>query len=83
MRTDADDKACVRDPTIELLFSHRATLTDEWCSRPRPVDNGLRASARSDQRRRGSIGSGGSSPLCASAMSIRLDGRLGMGYASS
>ena len=34
-----------------------------------PVDNGLRASARSDQRRSGSIGSDGSSPLCASAMS--------------
>ena len=43
MRTDADDPACVRDPAIELLLSHTATLTDEWCSRPRPVDNGLRA----------------------------------------
>jgi hypothetical protein len=37
------------------LLSHTATLTDEWCSHPRPVDNGLRASARSDQRRTGSI----------------------------
>src|SRR6202023_3515509 len=36
MRTDADDPACVRDPAIELLLSHTATLTDEWCSRPRP-----------------------------------------------
>lgn len=50
MRTDADDPACVRDPTIELLLGHTATLTDEWCSRP-PVDNGLRTPARSDQRR--------------------------------
>jgi hypothetical protein len=69
MRTDADDPACVRDPAIELLLSHTATLTDEWCSSLRPVDNRLRASARSDQRRSGSIGSDGSSPLCASAMS--------------
>jgi hypothetical protein len=29
MRTDADDPACVRDPTIEPLLSHTATLTDE------------------------------------------------------
>ena len=35
MRTDADDPACVRDPTIELLLNHTATVTDEWCSRPR------------------------------------------------
>jgi hypothetical protein len=49
MRTDADHPARVRDPTIELLLSHTATLTDEWCSRPRFVDNGVRASARSDQ----------------------------------
>jgi hypothetical protein len=34
MRTDAHDPARVRDPTIELLLSHTATLTDEWCSRP-------------------------------------------------
>jgi hypothetical protein len=27
MRTDADDPACVRDPTIELVLSHTATLT--------------------------------------------------------
>ena len=33
MRTDSDDPARVRDPTIELLLSHTATLTDEWCSR--------------------------------------------------
>ena len=45
MWTGADDPARVRDPTIELLLSHTATLTDEWCNRPRPVDNGLRASA--------------------------------------
>jgi hypothetical protein len=51
MRTDADDLARVRDPTVELLLSHTATLTDEWCSRPRPVEGGWRASARSDQRR--------------------------------
>jgi hypothetical protein len=30
MRTDADDPARVRDPAIELLLSHTATLTDEW-----------------------------------------------------
>ena len=35
MRTDADDLARVRDPAIELLLSHPATLTDEWCE-PRP-----------------------------------------------
>jgi hypothetical protein len=35
MRTDADDPARVRDPTIELLLSHMVTLTDERCSRPR------------------------------------------------
>ena len=29
MRTDADDQARVRDPTIELLLIHTATLTDE------------------------------------------------------
>jgi hypothetical protein len=51
MRTDADDPACVRDPAIELLLSHTATLTDEWCSRPRPVDNGLRAAWTSVQPR--------------------------------
>jgi len=47
MRTDADDLARVRYPAIQLLFSHAVTLTDKWCSHPRPVDNGLRASARS------------------------------------
>jgi len=46
MRTDADDPARVRDPAIELLLSHTATLTDEWCSRPWPVGNGLRADSR-------------------------------------
>jgi len=35
MRTDPDHPARVRDPTIELLLSHTATLTDEWCSRRR------------------------------------------------
>ena len=35
MRTDADDPARVRDPAVELLLSHNATLTHEWCSRPR------------------------------------------------
>jgi hypothetical protein len=34
MRTDADHPACVRDPAIELLFNHTATLTDERCSQP-------------------------------------------------
>jgi hypothetical protein len=29
MRTGADDPACVRDPTIQLLLSHTATLTSE------------------------------------------------------
>lgn len=69
MRTDADDVARVRDPVIELLLSHTATMTDEWCSRRRPRRQlGLRI-GRSDQRRNGSIGSAGSSPHCASAMS--------------
>ncbi len=44
MRTDADVLAYVRDPTSELLLSHTATLTDEWCSRPRPRSRGKRAS---------------------------------------
>jgi hypothetical protein len=35
MPTDADDQARVRDPAIELLLSHTATLTGEWCSRRR------------------------------------------------
>ena len=35
VRTDADDPARVRDPAVELLLSHTATLTDEWCSRRR------------------------------------------------
>jgi hypothetical protein len=35
MQTDADDPARVRDPAIELLLSHTATLTGEWCSRRR------------------------------------------------
>ena len=34
MRTDADDLARVRDPALELLLSHTATLTDP---RPLPV----------------------------------------------
>jgi hypothetical protein len=29
MWTDANHQACVRDPAIELLLSHTATLTDE------------------------------------------------------
>ena len=48
MRTDADDLACVRDPAIELLLSHTATLTDGWCGRIRvwAVDNrGVRIAA--------------------------------------
>ena len=33
METVADDEAGVGgDPAIELLLSHTATLTDEWCS---------------------------------------------------
>src|SRR4051812_22868944 len=32
MRTDADDPARVRDPTLELLLGHASTLTDEPCS---------------------------------------------------
>ena len=51
MRTDADDLACVRDPAIELLLSHTVTLTDEWCGRPRRVDNALRASTSPCARR--------------------------------
>ncbi|MCU1427409.1 MAG: hypothetical protein JWL83_1409 [Actinomycetia bacterium] len=35
MRTDADDPARVRDPTLELLLSHTTTLTDEWCTHPK------------------------------------------------
>ena len=30
MRTDADHPARVRDPTIELLLSHTATLTGRY-----------------------------------------------------
>jgi hypothetical protein len=29
MRTDANDLARVRDPTIELLFGHTTTVTGE------------------------------------------------------
>lgn len=35
MRTDAYDPARVRDPAIEPLLSHTATLTDHWHSRRR------------------------------------------------
>jgi hypothetical protein len=35
MRTHADDLPRVRDPAIELLLSHTATLTDERCSHQR------------------------------------------------
>jgi hypothetical protein len=37
VRTDADDPACVRDPTLELPLSHTATFTDESCRRPHPA----------------------------------------------
>ena len=30
MRTDADDPSDVRDPAVELLLRHTATLTVEW-----------------------------------------------------
>jgi hypothetical protein len=30
VRTNTDDRACVRDPATELLLDHTATLTDEW-----------------------------------------------------
>jgi hypothetical protein len=50
MRTDADNLVCVRDPTIELLLSHTATLTDERCRR-RPVDNGRRTAHSLPQSR--------------------------------
>ena len=40
MRTDADDTACVRDPTIELLLRHRATVTDDTTGRRRGVTTG-------------------------------------------
>jgi hypothetical protein len=30
MRTDADHPARVRDPAIERLLSHVATLPDDW-----------------------------------------------------
>jgi len=32
MRTDSDHQTCVRDPAIELLLRHTATLTDEVAS---------------------------------------------------
>jgi hypothetical protein len=31
MRTDANDLSGVRDPAIQLLLAHTATLTDEGC----------------------------------------------------
>ena len=34
MRTDADHLACIRDPAIELLLSHTATLTDKMMQPP-------------------------------------------------
>ena len=39
MRTDADDPARVRDPAIELLLSHTATLTDEEVQPPTTLVN--------------------------------------------
>jgi hypothetical protein len=41
MRTDADDLARVRDPAVELLLSHTATLTDECAAARGPVENAL------------------------------------------
>jgi hypothetical protein len=39
MRADADDLACVRDPALERLLIHTATLGDGWRSRaPDPGD---------------------------------------------
>ncbi len=37
MRTGADDQARVRDPSIELLLTHTATLTDGGCRRGRAI----------------------------------------------
>jgi hypothetical protein len=84
MRTDTDDPACVRDPAIELLLSHTATLTDEWCSRRRSRRQlglgigeirpaamlAVHSPSGRTPHRRGSIGSDRSSPLRESAMSI-------------
>jgi hypothetical protein len=57
MRTDAYHPARVRDPAIELLLSHTASVTAEWCSRRRARRQPPCASARSDQPRSGSTGS--------------------------
>ena len=40
MRTDTDDRARVRDPALERLLDHTATLTDDDAAAragPRPV----------------------------------------------
>jgi hypothetical protein len=52
MRTDADDLARVRDPAIELLLRHTATLTNEWVPPPAgtPTSRTVRISVRSDKR---------------------------------
>jgi hypothetical protein len=39
MRTDTDDPARVRDPAIEPLLSHAATLADECAAADLRVDN--------------------------------------------
>jgi hypothetical protein len=38
MRTDADHMACVRDPTVELLLGHTATVTDACCRYRRIIE---------------------------------------------
>ncbi len=67
MRTDADDPARVRDPAMQLLLIHTATLTNEWCSIAggdevgvtEPVIMEVAAGARSDAR------GSGAAPLAA------------------
>jgi hypothetical protein len=66
MRTDSDHLARVRDPTIEPLHSHKRHVDRRMAQPTRgPLDNSLSASARSDQRRGGSIGSDRSAKLTA------------------
>ena len=39
MRPDADHLACVRDPALELLLSHTATLTNKRHGRTVALDS--------------------------------------------
>src|ERR1700688_4298476 len=51
MRTDTDHRAGVRDPAIELLLNHTATLTDRRCSHPSAGRAAVQTALDTDVRR--------------------------------